>query len=78
MSQRRQQHAASVFPDGAMLVTGGTDWNCHDLDTSEIYSPSQGLFLPGPTLPFTMAGHCQVTWFNLVTSNKVQDALFLV
>ncbi len=60
MSQRRQQHAASVFPDGTMLVTGGIDGDFMDLDTSEMYSPNQGIFIPGPSLPVTMAGHCQV------------------
>ncbi len=56
MAFAREEHAASVMPDGRWFITGG-----RDLSTTEYWDPSTGLFLPGPQLPFNESGHCQVT-----------------
>lgn len=57
LSTKRNSHAASLLPDGSVLVAGGLDENENTLNTTEIYSPTTKSFAPGPSLSTKRYGH---------------------
>jgi len=62
LPQRSRYHQSSII-DGKWFLSGGTSFNEQDLFTAENTTLifEDGLFNPGPLLPFPMARHCQVT-----------------
>jgi len=67
MSAPRRYHAATLLPNGKVLVTGGQSNSSYALATAELYDPSTGVF--------TGAGSMQVTRINhsatLLANGKV-------
>lgn len=50
MAQAREDHTATVLPDGRVLVVGGQDAGGRAVAVTEIYDPAAGRFTPGPAL----------------------------
>ena len=80
MSEPRVGHAATLLPDGRVLIAGGCtreDNGCTPLTSAEIYDPRTGTFSPtGPMLPgragFTLTA--LETGGVLVTGNDSPEA----
>ena len=61
----RYKHRASLLPGGKVLVTGGFEFcqcPCNGyLNSSEIYDPATGNWTLGPSMPYDLANHDQIT-----------------
>jgi Galactose oxidase, central domain len=51
MGTPRYQHAATLLPDGRVLVTGGTDISGTVLTSAELYDPGSGTWTATGSLP---------------------------
>ena len=56
MTSARQNHTATLLPDGRVLITGGVS-NDVVLDTSELYDPTTGEFSAAGNMTTTRYGH---------------------
>jgi N-acetylneuraminic acid mutarotase len=59
MALSHRFHTATLLPDGKVLIAGGAAGPLITADPkiTEIYTPSTGLFTPGPALPEARQGH---------------------
>lgn len=58
MVMPREGHAASLLPDGKVLISGGMRREGGDFfKSTEIYDPDSGLFTTGPDMQSRRAGH---------------------
>ncbi len=57
MTTARQDHTATLLPDGRVLITGGTSDGVHALATAEIYDPATGSFASTGTMTVAREGH---------------------
>jgi WD40 repeat protein len=57
MTSARENHTATLLPDGRVLITGGFSDNVGVLDTAELYDPVTGLFSPAGHMTTTRYGH---------------------
>ncbi len=69
MALSHRFHTATLLPDGNVLIAGGAAGPAITADpkVTEIYTPSTGLFTPGPSLPEARQGHTA----TLMKDNKV-------
>src|ERR1700680_3549640 len=57
MSSPRSAHAATLLPNGEVLVTGGMVRNGENLSTAELFDPRSLTFRPTGAMPGPRAGH---------------------
>ena len=58
MAGAREGHAASLLPDGTVLISGGMQREGGDVFSStELYDPANGAFAAGPDMQSRRAGH---------------------
>src|SRR5207237_6011076 len=50
MSSPRQDHAAAVLSDAAVLIGVGSSYGTNALNTTDIYDPQAGSVTPGPAM----------------------------
>jgi Abnormal spindle-like microcephaly-assoc'd, ASPM-SPD-2-Hydin/Galactose oxidase, central domain len=56
MITARSHHAATLLPDGQVLIAGGNDSSAQALASTELYNPATGSFTAGPAMSFTTQG----------------------
>jgi WD40 repeat protein len=57
MTSARENHTATLLPDGRVLITGGFSDNVGVLDTADLYDPVTGLFSPAGHMTTSRSGH---------------------
>ena len=57
MTSARENHTATLLPDGHVLITGGFSDTVGGLDTAELYDPVTGEFSPAGHMTTTRYGH---------------------
>ncbi|WP_437280015.1 kelch repeat-containing protein [Sorangium sp. So ce375] len=57
MSQPREDHTATLLPDGRVLVVGGRNDSSDALASAELFQPASGLWLPAAPMSAARADH---------------------